>query len=182
MADGCLAPDGKGKKGFRLMLECKTEDREILEKFCEFLNIRKDRITSGHQGASVALSMSENNFTISPRIYGIVPNKSHVENHLPEIMKENEKLFFQYFKGLVDGDGTICTQYGAKGVMLVGNSKTLLEEIKTELTKYIPEPSSIWIMEKTKEHQQGKNATQSLFVLKVGTGLKDFSNLRYIYN
>lgn len=151
MADGCIASNGKNKSGFRLMLECKTEDKEILEKFCEFLNIRKNRITSGHNGASVALNISENNFTVSPREYGIVPNKSHIENTLPKIIKQNKELFFHYIKGLVDGDGTICTQYGSKGIMIVGNSKTLMEEIKQELEKYLPKPSSIWIMEKTIE-------------------------------
>ncbi len=170
MADGCLAAS-PSKNSYRLMLECKVEDKEILEKFCEFLDIRKNRITSGHKGRSVALSMAETNFTISPRFYGIIPNKSHKENTLPSFCK-NQKLFFQYFKGLIDGDGTICTSRNAPGIMLVSNSKTMLKQIKVELKKYLPEPKSIWIMERTAEQQKGKKATQSIFTLKVGTGIK----------
>lgn len=36
MADGCLTTNSKNKNVFRVMLECKTEDKEILEKFCLF--------------------------------------------------------------------------------------------------------------------------------------------------
>ena len=52
MADGCFTTTSRGT-AFRLMLECKIEDKEILEKFCEFLDIRKDRIRIGHNGRSV---------------------------------------------------------------------------------------------------------------------------------
>ena len=52
MADGCVAlkkPKNNNQKiTSRLMLECKTEDVEILEKFCDFLNLRRSRITIGH--------------------------------------------------------------------------------------------------------------------------------------
>lgn len=155
MADGCVAlkqPKNENQKiTSRLMLECKSEDKEILEKFCDFLNIRKSRITSGHKGASVALSLSTQNFTTDLSIYGLVPNKSHQESILPIEIKENKEFLFQYLKGMIDGDGTIHTSYNSPGVSVLSNSKTLLEEIKVELEKYLPEPSSIWIMEKTKE-------------------------------
>ena len=68
------------------MLECKIEDKEILEKFCEFLDIRKDRITIGHNGRSVALTMTDNVFSTSPSKYGINRNKSHIENHIPQFV------------------------------------------------------------------------------------------------
>lgn len=145
------------------------------------MGIRQSRISIGHKGASVTLSLAENNFTTSPQIYGIVPNKSHVETKLPIIFKDNEELFFQFLKGLVDGDGTIHTQKGSYGISIVNNSKTLLEKIKFELERYIPEPTSIWIMERTKEQQIGKNATQSLYILKMGSGIYNHSNLKYVY-
>ena len=133
------------------MLECKIDDKEILEKFCDFLNIRKSRITIGHQGASAALSLSTQNFTTDLSIYGLVPNKSHQESVLPNAIKDNKELLFQYLKGLIDGDGTIHTAYRSPGISIVNNSKTLLNELKYELEKYLPEPNSIWLMEKTEE-------------------------------
>ena len=163
------------------MLECKIDDKEIIEKFCDFLDIRKSRITIGHNGMSAALSLSTQNFTTDLSIYGLVPNKSHQESVLPIEIKENKDLLFQYLKGLVDGDGTIHTAYGSPGVSVLSNSKTLLEELKHELEKYLPEPNSIWLMEKTKEQQKGKNASQSLFILKIGTGMYKHSNIAYLY-
>jgi hypothetical protein len=182
MADGCYTNISKNENVFRLMLECKIEDREILEKFCDFLQIRKERITLGHNGRSAALSMADSIFTTSVSNYGIVKNKSHLEHHIPKEIKENKNFFFQYLRGLIDGDGTIHYYVGSKGVSLVDNSKIFLEEIKKELEKYLPEPSSIWIIEKTIEQQKGRNATQSLFSLKIGTGKSNHSNMNYLYN
>lgn len=182
MADGCYTHTSSSNTNFRLMLECKIADKEILEKFCDFIGVRKERITIGHNGASVALSMTDNVYTTSVSEYGIVYNKSHLDHVIPEIIKNNEEFLFQYFKGLVDGDGTIHTAYGSPGVSIVDNSKSFLEELKTELEKYLPEPNSIWIMEKTIEQQKDRNATQSLFILKIGSGINKHSNMTYLYN
>lgn len=182
MADGCYTNTSKSENNFRLMLECKTEDKEILEEFCSYINIRPQRITSGHNGASVALSMTAKIFTTSLENYGIVPNKSHVEHNIPEVIKDNKLFFFQYLKGLIDGDGTIHTYEGSYGVSLVDNSKNFVQELKEELEKYLPEPSSVWITEKTKEQQKGKNATQSLYQLKIRTGFNKRSNMKFLYD
>lgn len=186
MADGCIAVkkarNSNQNDTYRLMLECKTEDREIIDKFCDYIGIRNNRITSGHKGASVALSLSTNVFTTSLESYGIVPNKSHIENHVPGQILKDETLLWQFFKGLIDGDGTIHTYIHSPGISLVSNSKVMLEELKQAFEKLLPEPSSIWILEKTKEEQKGKNATQSLFTLKIGTGRHERSNMQYIYN
>lgn len=179
MADGCFT-DNSGKNGFRLMLQCKTEDKEILEKFCQFLNIRKDRITSGHKGASVALSLADSNFSTSVSKYGIIKNKSHIENHIPKEILQKDIYFLQYLKGLIDGDGTIHHYENSPGISFVTNSKVFAEECKQQLELLLPEPSSIWIIEKTKENIP--KATQSLFTLKIGTGLNNRSNMNYLYD
>lgn len=179
MADGCMA-NNSSSQGARLMLECKIEDKEILEKFCEFLNIRKNRITIGHQGKSVALSLAESNFTVSPREFGIIPNKSYVENTVPEIILNNDELFLQYFKGLLDGDGTIHTAKGSLGLSILSNSKTMLEQCKNKLESLIPEPTSIWLL--TKEKEKIPKATQNLYYIKIGTGRYAHSNIQYLYS
>ena len=162
------------------MLECKIEDREILEKFCEFLKIRKDRITIGHQGKSVALSLAESNFTISPREFGIIPNKSHVENTVPEIILDSDELFLQYFKGLLDGDGTIHTSSRSLGLSVLSNSKTMLEQCQQKLYTLLPEPTSLWLL--TKEKESNPKASQDLYYLKVGTGKNNHSNIQFLYS
>lgn len=174
MADGCIAakpPKNENQNTtYRLMLECKEGDKEILEKFCEYIGIRKERITSGHKGASVALSITANIFTTPLKCYGLVPNKSYIENHVPEIILSNPDLFFQFLRGIIDGDGTIHTYSRSLGVSFVTNSFSLANEIKEKLKTQLPEPNSIWLMERTPEHQNkngkgksGGKATQSLF-------------------
>ena len=180
MADGCLAEHGSG---YTLMLECKTEDKEILEKFCDFINIRKDRITTGHKGASVALSLSDSNFSTSVQQYGIVPHKSHVETDVPLEILQNDDLFFQYLKGLMDGDGTVHNHRGSYGISVISNSLTQLTSIKNKLEEVLPAPSSVWLM--TKDQEKVPKATQNLYVIKIGVGLtadNNVNNLTFLYN
>ena len=179
MADGCFT-NNSTRSGERLMLECKIEDREILEKFCDFIGIRQERITIGHHGKSVALSLADSNFFTSVSKYGIVHNKSHLEITIPKEISSNNDFFLQFLKGLIDGDGTIHTYVHSPGISFVTNSKTLAEESKNILSCLLPEPTSIWIMEKTKEFIP--KATQSLFTLKIGSGRYNRSNLRYIFD
>lgn len=171
MADGCLSIN-RGNK--RLMLECKIEDKEILEKFCDFLGIRKDRITLGHKGRSAALCIANNRFSTSVETYGIFPNKSHLENHLPSFC-ENDELFFQFLKGIIDGDGTIHTQRGSTGISFVNNSITFCEEVKQKLIKVLPYPSSVWIL----SHRY--TGYQPLYFLKIGSGGPKRINLMFLF-
>lgn len=169
MADGCYTCNGRNREGMRLMLECKSDDKEILEKFCDFLSIRHSRITIGHHGKSVALSLSDNNFSTSVSKWGITRNKSHTENHVPEEILSNDAFFFQYLRGIIDGDGTIHTYKYSPGISFVSNSEAFCLEIKKKLELLLPVPSSIWLRKLDKE-KQSKHATQPIYSLKIGTG------------
>lgn len=180
MADGCLAK--RNNDDYALMLECKIEDREILEKFCDYLQIRQDRITIGHQGASVCLNIANSNFSTSVLKYGIVPNKSHVETDVPKEILNDDDLFLQYIKGLIDGDGTIHTRKSQYGISILSNSKTQLETIKSKLELLLPNPKSIWLLTRDKDFIP--KATQNLYYIKIGVGLvsSDINNLNYLYD
>lgn len=166
-ADGCYTFDHT-KKGTRLMLECQIADKEILEKFCDFLNIRYSRITIGHKGQSVALCLADSNFSTSVSKWGVCMNKSHTENHVPQDILNNDKLFFQFLRGIIDGDGTIHTYKQSPGISFVSNSELFCQEIKEKLQNVLPMPSSVWVSKKEKEAM--KKATQPLYSLKIGTG------------
>lgn len=182
LADGCLAVKQPRNKNsnitYRLMLECKIDDKEILEKFCDFIQIRKERIGIGQQGKSSVLSLSVTNCVNDLISKGIVPNKSYKEHHIPEEIKNNEDLFFQYLKGIIDGDGTIHNYKNSPGISFVSNSLIFIEEVKEELKKYLPFSDSIWIT--TIPREKKASATQELYSLKVGAGPK-YCNLFYIY-
>lgn len=177
MADGCLT-SSRGVEKARLMLECKADDKEILVHFCEFAQIRQERITIGHQGASCALSLANSNFSTSVERYGIQQDKSHLENHIYSEILQNDEYFFQFLKGLIDGDGTIHTSSTSRGVSIVSNSQLLLNEIKEKLQNTLPCPSSVWIITRQAETI---HRTQNLYTLKIGTG-KQRENLKFLYD
>ena len=178
LADGCYTTNSAAN-GYRLMLECKTDDVEILEKFCDFVGIRQDRISIGHQNKSRALSLADSNFSTSVSKYGITQNKSHHENHVPQEIYKNDEFFLQFLKGLIDGDGTIHISPASRGISIVSNSQELLQEIKNKLEILLPYPNSIWLM--TKPQDAIRLATQDLYVLKIGVG-KTLNNLSYLYH
>lgn len=183
-ADGCYAVSSKGYST-RLMLECQIKDKEILEKFCDFLNIRRSRLTIGHKGQSIALSLADNNFSTSVSHWGIQTNKSHKENHVPQEILDNDTLFYQFFRGLVDGDGTVHLAKNAPGVSFVSNSQTFCQEIKEKLQNTLPVPSSVWISVRKKEIVP--KATQAIYFLKIGSGgisagQERNRNLKFLYH
>lgn len=178
MADGCFVVSSK-RPNKTLMLECKYTDKEILEKFCDFIKIRKERITIGHHGASVALAIADSNFSTSVSEFGIVPNKSHIEIEIPDIIANDNELFLQFLKGIIDGDGTIHTAKSSKGVSFITNSKTLAIQCKDILSYLLPEPTSIWIL--TRDKNTIPLATQNLYILKIGTGRYKHSNINYLF-
>lgn len=180
MADGCFTTTSTGNT-YRLMLECKTEDKEILENFCDYIGVRKERITTGHNGKSVAMSLADSNFSTSVSQYGIVYNKSHIDNFVPEIIYNNDNLFLSYLHGLFDGDGTVHTARQSHGISIISNSKTLLEEIQNKLNQLLPKPTSMWLL--TKDKDMDKKATQDLYTLKIGVGKTNHTNnLVYLYD
>lgn len=169
MADGCITED-------RLMLECKTDDVEILEKFCDFCNIRKSRITVGHKGESRALCLARNNFSTFFDDYEIKIRKSFSENHICEKIMNNKNLFFQFLKGYFDEDGTVHTDPRSPGMSIVGD-KTLLSEFKIGIEKYIPNYKSVWLNENSK-----KSDTHQLYTLKIGVGGMERYMSNYLFN
>ena len=179
MADGCFTSISANQNVYRLMLECKKDDKEILDKFCNFLGIRTDRITEGHNGQSVALCLADSNFSTSVNKWGILKNKSYKDLSIPETIKNNQVFFYQFLKGLVDGDGTVMMQWGRKGISIVSNSETLLKQCKKILQSTLPVPSSVWLYKASVSKKQ----TQLLYILKIGTGKKKGNpNIQYIFN
>ena len=169
LADGCITDKA-------LMLECQRKDKEILEKFCDFLKIRKDRITIGHKGKSYCLSIGIKNFTgISFKDFSLIKNKSSKELYINKILLNNNDLFYSFLKGLLDGDGTIHIYKNSIGVSICGTSKILIEQIMNKLKDDLPVPTSCWIIKKKKDNKL------PLYTLKIGAG-KNRNNLRFLFD
>ena len=103
---GFLAADGNiASNRNRIKMGLSAIDREILEKIKKILDSEKEILDyETNQGFGVSeLSWSSANQKIKLAQYGIVPNKTYKEMHLPEL-KEKE-LLLSYILGYYDGDG-----------------------------------------------------------------------------
>lgn len=169
-ADGCINSSG-GRP--RLILECKSEDRELLENFCSFTKINKKRIKdTQHKNSSssishaVRLDLYKTSFSIFPDKW-IKENKSLTDENLP-----NDISFYDYLLGLIDGDGGFYK--GKRGSQLkLLCREPMISQIIERLKLDLPYPTSIW----KKEHPK----TKGLYELIVGYG-KDKANFNFLYN
>lgn len=169
-ADGCINSSGSRS---RLILECKSEDRELLENFCSFTKINKKRIkdaqhknSSGTISFSVRLDLYKTSFTIFPDKW-LKENKSLLDEKLPK-----DIIFYDYLLGLIDGDGGFYE--GKKGSQLkLLCREPMLSQIIEQLERDLPQPTSIW----KKEHPK----TKGLYELIIGGGKKN-TNFEFLYN
>ena len=188
MADGCVAPqDYKKIDGpKRLILEVKIDDIEILYNFCNTLGLRKERIYLGHHGRSAAITIQQQNFHTFVTEYGIVQNKSSIENYIDSRIIQNDNLFLSFFHGYFDGDGTVHPYKHSPGISIVGDIK-FEEQIKQKFSSILPYPSSIFInmqgeYKRPYTTQHNINVNRPLYQLKIGTGYNHRENMRFLYN
>lgn len=106
---GLLFTDGSvdkapGKQG-RIRLGLQSQDKAILEKIKEELNITSELTYDQRGKGCYSLEFSDDQIFQDLSKYNIVPNKTYVVQHLPtNIPKEYLK---DYIRGLIDGDGSI---------------------------------------------------------------------------
>ena len=105
---GFLASDGtirKERNSIKIGLSAK--DKEILEKIKEEVKIERDikEYTTNNGFDIVELEWSSAKQKQDLAKYGIIPNKTYFENHLPNF--DNDNLTLAYILGYFDGDGSI---------------------------------------------------------------------------
>jgi hypothetical protein len=105
---GFLAADGTVRKEVNtIKIGLSARDKEILEKIKEEVAIERTikEYTSQNGFDIVELEWSSYQQKQDLAKYGVVPNKTYLENHLPTF--ENEKYTLAYILGYFDGDGSI---------------------------------------------------------------------------
>lgn len=111
---GLLFTDGsigvrKGKPS-SMKIELQIGDIAILEKIKEVMKIDSKLTISTHKNRSgsttksATLSVHNQKLVSDLAKYGVVPRKTYVTKHLPDIPKQYRKDFM---RGLIDGDGSI---------------------------------------------------------------------------
>lgn len=110
--DGNVSLDKSGKRSPQIRLQLKMSDIEILEKFREILNINSNLIYDKRQKKEAAtLSIRNKKLANDLSKYGIVPNKTYLTKHLPDVPPE---LLKHFLRGLLDGDGSIYQETKSK--------------------------------------------------------------------
>lgn len=162
IADGSVGFQKRSNRSPCIALELKAEDKYLLEMF-----------RSAIEGNFV-LTQSRNCFRIafsSKKMvqdlarFGVVPNKSHLDNGLP-ILPSN--LMPHLIRGIFDGDGTV---YISKGKLHFGfyGSNQICENIKNHLVRHCE-------LNKSKVFDKG---TVSMVYFSAGKDIRNFYN--YIY-
>lgn len=106
---GLLFSDGYVKKDEKrspmIGISLKVSDKDILEKLRNELNITSKLSYDKREKKEAAiLSLRNEKLANDLEKYGIIPNKTYLTKHLPEVPK---KFLRHFLRGLVDGDGTI---------------------------------------------------------------------------
>lgn len=104
-ADGSVVKDNENRRSPMISLQLKLEDQEMVEKFKKTIKgegkiyydkrLHKETASFRFRSQIMADDLSK---------YGIVPNKTYLTEHLPEIPQELDRHFL---RGLLDGDGSI---------------------------------------------------------------------------
>lgn len=111
-ADGNVSLDKTGKRNPQIRLQLKITDIKILQDFRDILNINSKLIYDKRKNKEcISLSLRSKQMAEDLSKYGIVPNKTYLTKHLPEIPEEFLKHFL---RGLLDGDGSIYQETKSK--------------------------------------------------------------------
>jgi hypothetical protein len=104
-SDGSVVNDIEGKRSPQISLELKVSDEKIIEEFRNILNLHSKVTYRKEKGKECArLSFRSKKMAEDLKKYGIIPNKTYITKHLPEIDNQYLKPFL---RGLIDGDGSI---------------------------------------------------------------------------
>lgn len=104
-SDGSVVLDSTGKRHPQISLQLKISDKELIEKFRQEL-CAGGKITYDKRKGKETACLRFRNKTMAEDLskYGIIPQKTYLTKHLPDISKEFLKDFL---RGLLDGDGSI---------------------------------------------------------------------------
>lgn len=131
-SDGCVARNKN-----MVYIELQRQDKEILNKVnCILGNERPvaDYVTGrGYENSKLYFYSKEIKSDLAK--YHIIPNKTYeAEYRFPELLKE--EFYFDYIRGLFDGDGCIKSTNPTITWQIDTSSKDIAEKICAHLQKY----------------------------------------------
>lgn len=110
--DGNVQSDKTEKRSPQIRIQLKISDIKILQDFRTILNIQSKITYDKRKNKECAvLSFRNKHIADSLSKYGVVPNKTYLTKHLPDIP---EQFKIHFLRGLLDGDGSIYQEKNGK--------------------------------------------------------------------
>lgn len=145
LADGCVQEHKKKGNSFSITLELMTDDKYIIEQFAEdveatvkvrtYINEKGFQRKDGKPHSQTKVGLWSVKMANDLAKYGVVPKKSYLQKHIPQIPEE---YMSNFLLGYFDGNGSITystsNNHFAVRVIFYGDH-TLLSDI----TNYISE-------------------------------------------
>lgn len=122
---GFLFADGfVDKNRNRVRLDLNVKDEYIIDEFIKFLdtNYNKKYIKIYN---TVGIQLDNKLLKDNLIKYGCIPDKSHLNTFIPEEIMNNEKLFWNFLRGIFDGDGCIFKQGNNYGMFFMGTNNII---------------------------------------------------------
>jgi intein/homing endonuclease len=131
-SDGYIRERNKGS--FSLGLKLKTEDGYMVELLQSELNAScyKLQKSKNNKTGMIGIEVQSNTLVDDLISLGVKIHKSHQDLNIPQL---DEGLIFHFLRGLIDGDGWICSSKKVQ-IGLACSSYSFLNEIKILLNNF----------------------------------------------
>lgn len=128
----------------RIKIGLSSVDKDILEKIQQEIQLEKEILDyETNKGFKVSeLSWSSANQKIKLAQYGIVPNKTYKELHLPNFKTDDFK--FAYILGYFDGDGCFKNDGNTCRIEICSYNSTILQDFADFINKTLSIPKKVY--------------------------------------
>lgn len=143
--DGSIVKDKNNKRQDSITLELIETDVEILNQFKKQVNSNSSlsyKKRKNRKNGTYTLSFRSNQMSSDLSKYGIVPNKTYVTKHLPQLPEE---FVIPFIRGFIDGDGSLYCSYGRWHCSITSYSETILDELQQIISRKIGKNNTLKI-------------------------------------
>lgn len=134
---GLLKTDGYIKKGHRVGISLKEEDKYMIENFKNALQVDSSLIYDKREGKQCYyIEFSSLQICDDLAKYDIIENKTYLLNDI-KIEQISKNLQRHYLRGLLDGDGTIYIDGSSVAVGFCGYNKNFVQSFQYAIDNYL---------------------------------------------
>lgn len=163
-ADGSVA-NGEDGRSPMIRVELASQDSSVLDDLRRELQITSDIRTNKRDGKNETRTLSVRSRALASSLakYGIVPNKTYLSEHLPDIPQQYVR---QFIHGLIDGDGSVYFSQGAWHINFCSHFKSICEEFERICSSIIKKDTHMAVQSSNGVHRITYNGAWALALAK----------------